>query len=311
MRIVIIGAGMAGLVAARQLHNAGHEVAVIDKGRSVGGRMATRREGDARFDHGAQFFTVRDPEFQQQVDSWVERQLVHEWCRGFGHDDGHPRYVARQGMNSLAKDLAQGLNVTCSVTATAVMPDRSGWSVRTSEAGEMQCDALLITSPLPQTTALLKYVDVALPDSLAQSSYDATVALLAVVSASPASLSQCGGLQNPDDVFAFIADNSHKGISNIPAITFHANPQWSAKHFEESDDVLHEQLLASSASWLTDVNVVTSQVKKWRYATPREVWPDRYWSNESRTLFLAGDAFGGPKVEGAYLSGHFTALALS
>ena len=50
----------------RQSHQP-HEVIVVDKGRGVGGRMATRRvpslSGEATFDHGAQFFTVRDDAF--------------------------------------------------------------------------------------------------------------------------------------------------------------------------------------------------------------------------------------------------------
>jgi predicted NAD/FAD-dependent oxidoreductase len=46
---------------------------------------------------------------------------------------------------------------------------------------------------------------------------------------------------------------------------------------------------------------VTSQVKKWRFATPLTIWPERYWANEM--IVLAGDAFGGPKIEGATLSG--------
>ena len=88
MDVVVIGAGMSGLVAARELVAAGARVRVIDKGRSVGGRLATRRIGDARLDHGAQFFTVRTPAFQQRVDDWLDRGLVRVWTHGFGDGDG-------------------------------------------------------------------------------------------------------------------------------------------------------------------------------------------------------------------------------
>ncbi len=311
MRIVVIGAGLSGLVAARELQEAGHDVAVIDKGRSPGGRMATRREGEARFDHGAQFFTVRDALFQQQVDGWLQRGLVHEWCRGFDSHDGHPRYVATGGMNTLAKDLAQTLAVQCSVTATSVAPQGAGWVIRTVDTGDLTCDKVLVTSPIPQTVALLSSSGVEIPTQIATCSYNATVALLAVVSESPNTLGEYGGLQDPDDVFSFIGDNARKGISPLPAITFHVNPQWSAQHFEQSDEWLHKQLLASTQRWLSDVTVMSSQVKKWRYATPQTVWPERLWMNEAQTLCLAGDVFGGPKVEGAYLSGHFAGVALA
>jgi predicted NAD/FAD-dependent oxidoreductase len=70
VRVVIVGAGLAGLSAARLLRDAGHDVVVLDKGRSPGGRCATRRIGNATLDHGAQFFTVRSDEFARCVDEW-------------------------------------------------------------------------------------------------------------------------------------------------------------------------------------------------------------------------------------------------
>ncbi len=83
MRIIIIGAGLAGLIAARELDAAGADVLVLDKGRSPGGRLATRRVGGATLDHGAQFFTVRSPAFAKTVDDWLARGLVHAWNHGF------------------------------------------------------------------------------------------------------------------------------------------------------------------------------------------------------------------------------------
>lgn len=67
MRIGIVGAGMAGLACAEGLAGLGHEVVLFDKGRGPGGRMSTRRlptsAGEAHFDYGAQYFTVRDKNF--------------------------------------------------------------------------------------------------------------------------------------------------------------------------------------------------------------------------------------------------------
>ena len=61
--VLVIGAGMAGLIAAAELQRAGRRVLVLDKGRGVGGRLASRRIGEASFDHGAQFITARTPRF--------------------------------------------------------------------------------------------------------------------------------------------------------------------------------------------------------------------------------------------------------
>lgn len=70
---LVVGAGLAGLVAAQRLAAAGIRVTVFDKGRGPGGRMATRREGDACWDHGAQFFTARDPRFAEMVARWTRK----------------------------------------------------------------------------------------------------------------------------------------------------------------------------------------------------------------------------------------------
>ena len=92
MRVAVVGAGLSGLVAATTLAAGGHDVVVLDKGRSPGGRLATRRIAGATLDHGAQFFTVRDDRFAALVQAWSDAGVVVEWCRGFGPEpDGHPR----------------------------------------------------------------------------------------------------------------------------------------------------------------------------------------------------------------------------
>ena len=76
MRVVVIGAGVAGLMAAQSLVKNGHDVVVLDKGRSPGGRLATRRIDDATLDHGAQFFTVRESSFESHVAEWIASGVV-------------------------------------------------------------------------------------------------------------------------------------------------------------------------------------------------------------------------------------------
>ena len=302
---------MSGLTCARGLHDAGHDVVVLDKGRSVGGRMATRRDGDATFDHGAQFFTVRSEVFQQAVDQWTTDGVVHEWCRGFANDDGHPRYVASAGMNALAKHLAIGLDVRCSITVQSVTPEIGKWCVSSVESDPLYCDVVVVTSPLPQTVTMLQASGVEIPEQIRGTTYDPTVGLLAVVSTDSTMLSESGGIQDADEVFSFIADNRAKQVSKEPAITFHANPQWSSDHFEMSDEWLHEQLLLATQNWLGDAQITSSQIKKWRYAIPKTCWTESFWANPQKTLILAGDAFNGPKIEGAYLSGYAAVTALA
>ncbi|MEC7173995.1 MAG: FAD-dependent oxidoreductase, partial [Actinomycetota bacterium] len=76
---VIVGAGISGLITARRLADAGVSTMVFDKGRSVGGRLATRRIGEARLDHGAQFMTARSESCATQLEHRPPRGLAAQW----------------------------------------------------------------------------------------------------------------------------------------------------------------------------------------------------------------------------------------
>ena len=306
--IVVVGAGLSGLTAARLLQEKGHNVVVLDKGRGLGGRMATRRitapDGSvALFDHGAQFFTVRDQQFQKLVDEWITNGVVREWCRGFGTDDGHPRYVVNSGMAALTKLIAQGLDVRTSTLVFAVKPCDTAptkWTVVIDDNSRIDCDAVIMTCPLPQSYSLTVTTGVELPQDLLLTDYDRTIGLLAVLDG-PSAVPAPGGLQNPDDVFSWIGDNQAKGISEIPAITFHANPAWSSAHWDDSLEDGLALITQAAQKYLGNAQIVTSEYKKWRFATPRKLWPEPFFA--ARSLVFAGDAFAGPKVEGAVLSG--------
>ncbi|NDB06032.1 MAG: FAD-dependent oxidoreductase [Acidimicrobiia bacterium] len=307
-RAVVVGAGLSGLMAARTLAEHDWNVTVLDKGRGVGGRMATRRitalDGRvAIFDHGAQFFTVRDPRFESLVNEWVRVGVVREWCRGFAGDDGHPRYVVNNGMTALTKHLANGLDVRTSNLVFAVKPGTTTrWTVVVDDGSELDADAVVMTCPLPQSYSLTVTTGVELPNELLLTDYDRTIGLLAVLDAPP-TIPAPGGLQNPDTVFSWIGDNVAKGISPIPAVTFHANPEWSAQHWDDDAETGLTLLTEAAAPYLGGATIVASEYKKWRFATPKKLWPEPCHATADDTLVFAGDAFAGPKVEGAVLSG--------
>ena len=127
-KVAVIGAGISGLMAARTLQDHGIPVTVFDKGRGVGGRMSARRtEAGGSFDHGAQYFTARDPRFARYVDSWVDQGLVAKWPdQAIATDQkivvieagaiqsessSQDRFVAVPGMNAICKHLASDLTV--------------------------------------------------------------------------------------------------------------------------------------------------------------------------------------------------------
>lgn len=302
---------MAGLTAARRLHDAGCEVAVLDDGARPGGRLATRAlAGGARADSGAQFFTVRSAPFEAAVAAWVDEGVVHEWCRGFGTPDGYPRYAARTGMAALGARLAEGLDVRSSVRVDAVRPAGSSWEVTWADgdgrpAGARLADAVVLTTPVPQAAALVTG-GVEAPAL----SYTPTVALLVALGGPPA-VPVPGGVQLVDDpVWAWVGDNVAKGTSDRPAATLHTRADVAAARFDDEAGALMADLLAAASPWLGGATVTDAVIERWPYATPAEPFAERCLATAEGRVVFAGDAFGGPKVEGAFLSGAAAAEVL-
>lgn len=234
------------------------------------------------------------------------------WSHGFAASDGHPRYVATSGMNSLAKDLATGLDVRCSTMAFGIRPGSDAvapWQVVIDDGTVHDADAVIVTTPLPQAFALLADSGIEFEGGLL-TDYDRTIALLATLDR-PAAIPPPGGVQSPTPDVAFVADNHAKGVSAIPAITVHASPSWSEAHWDDDIDTLRSALIELAGTWIGGAAVLDAQVKKWRFATPRTPWPDPCWIAEGGSVVLAGDAFDGPRVEAAHNSGLAAAHALS
>src|SRR5258706_4434231 len=318
MLVVVVGAGLAGLTAARSLVAAGHDVVVLERGRSPGGRMATRRIGAATVDHGAQFFTVRSDEFGAIVNAWIADGVVAEWCRGFaGRPDPFPRYRAIGGMNAVPRHLARGLDVRCQRLAFMLRKRSRSWVVIDDAAVEYEADAVVITTPVPQAYSFLIAGELDAPDALRELTYERTLALLVVLDA-PSAVPEPGGVQDADATFSFVADNACKGVSALPALTLHVRSNLSETWWDGDPSLLIARLVDSATPWIGDASVVEAQLKRWRYATPAATCPDPCLLLEGGPGpgVLAGDAFAGPKVvgpnvEGAVCSGAAAAAALN
>lgn len=318
----IIGAGLAGLSAAQVLLDAGHRVTVLDKGRGVGGRLATRRIGDATLDHGAQFFTVRGDDFRHVIARAIEAGVVEVWCHGFGAEDGYPRYRGTDGMNAFAKWLATGVeaaggSIFTDTVVSSIRRTDSSWVATVDGAESIASEHLIVTAPVPQALTLVRNgevdLDMATEAELESIRYKPTLALLVTLDG-PSAIDAPGGVQRTeDDVFTFIADNQHKGLSTMPALTFHVNGDVSGARWDDDPEIVTAELLAEASQWIGDASVVEAQLKKWRFAGPRIPHPDPFvvMASQPGKLIVAGDAFAGPKVEGAFNSGRAAARHLT
>ncbi len=297
---IIIGAGIAGLLAARTLHDAGARVTVLEKSRGVGGRLATKRVGDAVFDQGAQYFTVKDLRFASWVERWEAAGVVTRWAGG-----PQTRYIARPSMTAVAKALSDGLDVKREHKVTAIGSCGDHWCVDIEDHGCVRAERILLTAPVPQALTLLKAGEFALPEALAKRltalTYDPCLALL--VTLGGRSRLPAEGVRREGGAIRWAADNQAKGVSpNVAAVTLHLAADFSTEHYGRTDAEVLE-LIRAEAEDLIGAPIAGATLHRWKFSHARNTDPEPFiwWPEEQ--LGFAGDAFGGPRVEGAALSG--------
>ena len=304
MRIAIVGAGMAGMTAAAELRKAGYEVVVFEKGRGVGGRMASRRIEQATLDHGAQFMTARRSRFIEHLEQWRTKGLVKPWFSG--SSPAHVRWRGDPSMTAVPKYLADGITLHLKTRVSKLRRMSDEWQIDLEIGDTIRADAVILTPPIPQSLTLMKEgnVDIA-PSTLRQLEnirYERCLAVLALLDG-PSHIPSPGGLSLDSGPIAWLADNHMKGISAIPAITIHATDNFSVANWEKDRQKSGQALIDAATAWL-GAEVINFQVHGWRYSKPiNGLEQPCIVVNESPLLLWAGDACGGARVEGAALSG--------
>jgi hypothetical protein len=341
--VLIVGAGLSGLIAARALRAAGWAVTVIESAVRAGGRLRTERTAGAVFDTGAQFFSVRDPAFAALVDGWRSAGLVDAWCSGFAAvdahaamhapvavEDGFPRYRVVGGMDQLAEHLTRGLTVRLATQVGAIDAAEGlvTAQVQHGTASErIQADAVILTAPVPQSVALLSAGHQArpLPQDVAVLLAGVRYAPCVCVSldypdADEMALPPPGAVRLLDGPISWLASQRAKGLRQRgEGVVVHAHAAWSEQHGGWSDAQV-AAILATHAGrllsrWsMRDWSAPTAvTVTRWTTSlATATVAPACVQVDLGAPVLFAGDAFGDrPRVEGAALSGLAAAAALS
>lgn len=312
--VLIVGAGLAGLMAAQTLAEQGIETIILERGGVVGGRMETCSIAAGQADSGAQFFTIRDEVFKSYVDKWIADRLVFEWARGWNDAslvalrDGNSRYAVRGGFVALAQYLARGRDVRLNTELKSLSKHGDRWQATDSGGKLYTAPAVILTPPIPQTLAILQAGNVTLDDKdrEALKSVEYMPSLVGIFSISgDRGLPAPGAVQRPEANIRWIADNRRKGISKSIVLTAQAGPTYSRQLWNATDEEVLSALRVDLLPFIADdARILESKLRRWRYAQPLKAYSERYFIPKGLDgLVLAGDAYGDPRIEGAALSG--------
>jgi renalase len=307
MRVVVVGAGLAGVACAVELRAAGVDVRVLERGRTVGGRMASRRIDGRPVDLGAAYFTVADPEFAQVVARWRTAGLARPWTselavlgRGErGRAPGPVRWAAPGGLRSLVAALAEGLPVELEHEVRRVGPGPT--------ADGESADAVVLAMPDPQARRLLD------DDTSAAGVVDGREWRSVITVAAGWQRREWppmpAAFVNDHPLLSLVADDGDRRGDGAPVLVAHSTDAVARRYDARPEDAVAPVLDALRPLLGVRSSPVWTYAHRWRYASPPAPREASFHLGDDG-LCLAGDGWGSPKVETAWRSGTALARAL-
>jgi hypothetical protein len=306
--VLVVGAGISGISAARVLAAAGLPVAVLDRGRRIGGRMAVRTTDDRPVDTGASYFTVSDPSFAAVVDGWHARGLARPWTDTFHVYDqgeltaksGPVRWAAPRGLRSLVEDLADGIEVRQQqVTQIEPGPQVDG------EAAS----AVVLAMPDPQAERLLHPSFGAEIEALTDP-YAPVLVLTASWDRRSWPDDVDGVFVQHDDALTWVADDGRRRGDQASVLVAHSTEALARQHLEAPAAAGDPMLAALQRVLGIHEPPAWTHVHRWTFAKPAATRDTSYFLGPDG-IGLCGDAWSDkPRVEAAFLSGAALGQAL-
>lgn len=312
----VIGAGISGLSCATLLKQAGFNVTVFDKSRGPSGRMSTRLGDGWQCDHGAQYFTARDPEFYTEVMRWKKAGVAELWDARLQVTDGVTftdkntlkdaqvaRFVGVPHNTSPAKFLAESLVLKTNTTVQELELSSNSWRIKSAEYGwHEQCfDAVVLALPAPQVVPLLALPSPPLANIASAVKMRGCWALMLRFS-TLLDLPFDGLFVNKAPL-SWVARNSSKPKrEGEETWILHASAEWSEAHIEDKPESAAAAMIVAFLE-LGGVLPQAWTAHRWRYAEAVAYLDCGFVWDANAKIGLCGDWLNGGKVQGAWLSG--------
>lgn len=321
-KIAIIGTGLAGLTAAHFLKDHA-DITLFEKARGVGGRMATRYADPYKFDHGAQFFTVKEDAFKDFLAPIIKQNIVQNWTPTFAEiygtqiqqqyrwEEEYPHYVATPNMNALGKYLAKDFEVHIGTRIISMTQTQAQWCLTDEKEKEYGAfDHVILAIPSHQAVALL-------PNNI---SFKTTISDIQMSGCYSLMLGFEEALDIPfqvaivkeSDISWISLNHSKPGRADVYAMMVMSTNSWAEAHIEADTQSVQSYLIEKASEILHhDLSLAPHKaLHKWRYANAPKRHGEICFYDADYALGVCGDWTIQGRVESAFLSGKAMAETL-
>ena len=322
MKIAIIGAGISGLTAAIVLSEIA-DVTLYEKSRGAGGRICTRYSDPYNFDHGAQFFTARTPQFKQFLKPLIKAGVIDIWNARFIEvrnntitnrrqwNDDHPHYVGVPTMSSIGEYLAKNLNIKLN-SEVSIRKSIMGWEIIDFDgkvAGHY--DWVISTVPVEQSLKLLPdYFShyEALKQKKMLGCYSLMLGFDEILD-----LDWDAAQFSGTDISWISVNSSKPGRPSDYSLLVHSTNDWAEKHLDDDTDAV-KKYLCSQVAGIIGQNVYSAKhisLHRWRYANITKQNKSILFVDPESRLAACGDWCKKGRIEAAFRSGFDLAKEMS
>jgi predicted NAD/FAD-dependent oxidoreductase len=313
--VVIVGAGISGLAAGKYLRDRGMLVKILDKGKTLGGRLATKRiefkDDKVKFDYGARFIEAENSDFKKFVSHLLSNDIAKITHVASHNADTNEiniseKYSGRKSMKEIAIYLSEGLNISNEIKVEFLKCENDEWEIMSRNSFH-RAKSLLLTMPNPQSLELLDWSRISIPNKIRKEletvRYEKSITALLILDGK-SGLKSKGGIEFSEGPVSFITDNNLKGISSGPtAVTVEMSHSFSSQYWDSTEAELAGHII-TLANTILDSSTAEYHIHKWRYSRPANYYSKRFELIEQPgPLYMAGDSFLGNNLESAYLSG--------
>ena len=314
MKIAIIGAGISGLTAAMHLNDVA-DITLFEKSRGAGGRICSRYTDAYSFDHGAQFFTARTPQFKKFLEPLIESGVIANWNARFIEfrksiimnrrvwGEEHPHYIGTPTMSSIGQYLAKDLNINLN-TEVSIKKCNQGWNILDSKDRDLgKYDWVISTIPAEQSLQLL-------PEYFSHTKAIEQKKMLGCYSLmlgfeQALNIDWDAALISEADISWISVNSSKSGRPKNYSLLVHSTNDWAENHLDDASEAVIKHL-CSEVQMVTGQDVSMAQhidLHRWRYANISRQAKSKPFIDNAIKIAACGDWCAKGRIEAAFRSG--------
>ena len=281
----------------------------------VGGRLATRRGFETKFDHGLPSWENNGFHTEQLTKTLQDESLIKPWKIAIFNSNNPDDwkylettsiYCVPEGMTAIAKYLTQDLTINRSFHLDQIIPHNNGWQLNFRNGETVTAKAIILAIPAPQAIPLVKdFVTEEMGDRLQTISYEPALSLMLGFNELQVNFPWQELRLNNHPIFKKIILDGQKRSPQTQTLVLQTNSTFTEQYLNADNlEPAAEILIKEIQNMLKIPAPIWHQIHRWRYAIPKQSLGDTHLSLPTKVpLILCGDWCLGQGLEKVITSG--------